>query len=212
NISHSGRFVPYVDWGKDADLYLHDLSTGADRQITNTATQSNPKAAVEEYAEEFSLSRDDSQLAYSWYRGGDHKRYELRVVDLRVPGFPPYRVVLDNEDIQYIAPDDWTPDGKWLAVRIGRKDRTTQIGLVSLQDGSLRILKSLDWKGPGRIFLSPDGKYLGYDLPEGAQPDPHDVFVMAIDGSREIPIAPHRGHDRVAGWSPDGKQLLFSSD
>src|SRR5258707_396050 len=54
------------------------------------------------------------------------------------------------------------------------------IGLVSAQDGSLRLLKSLDWHGAGRMFFSPDGKYLGYDRPESDTSRERDVFVLAI--------------------------------
>ena len=35
---------------------------------------------------------------------------------------------------------------------------------------------------------------------------------MAVDGGREVPAVVHPANDRVAGWSSDGKQLLFISD
>src|SRR6185437_5386638 len=93
-----------------------------------------------------------------------------------------------------------------------RTDRTAQIGLISVRDGSLRVLKSVDWRGAKRLLFSPDGKYLGYDLPESDGSQQRDIFVMAIDGSREIPAVIHRGQDTMMGWSPDGKRLLFASD
>lgn len=211
-VSRDGRYLPYIDWKKFGDLYVHDLVTGADRQLTNTGTDGKPgENVVDEFAEEYAFSPDDSQLAYSWYRD-DRKRYEIRVVDLRSAGVPQFRTIFDNPDVDWIEPRDWSPDGKWLAVAIGRKDKTCQIGLVSVQDGSLRVLRTVSWPASDNVFFSPDGQYVGYDAPEPELPRMHDVFVMSIDGSREIPVAPHRGQDDMAGWSPDGKEILFASD
>src|SRR5204863_10214606 len=83
--------------------------------------------------------------------------------------------------------------------------RSAQIGLVSTENGSLRVLKSVDWRGPSHMFFSPDGKYLAFDL-QG------DVFILAINGSREIPAVVHASDDALIGWSPDGARVLFSSD
>jgi Tol biopolymer transport system component len=109
-------------------------------------------------------------------------------------------------------PFDWSPDGKSLAVEVQRKDRTVQLGVVSVPDGSFHLLKSLDWQGPDRMFFSPDGRWLGYDLPNNSARTERDILVMAVDGSRELLLVEHRGQNQMAGWSPDGKWLLFSSD
>ena len=93
-----------------------------------------------------------------------------------------------------------------------RKDRTAQIGLVGVHDGSLRVLKSVNWASNSRIFFSPDGKDLAFDLPASETGDQRDVFVLAADGSREVLAVVHASNDIVMGWSPDGKLLLFASD
>jgi Tol biopolymer transport system component len=63
------------------------------------------------------------------------------------------------------------------------------------------------------MFFSPDGKYLAFDLPSGDRVgDTRDVFLMAVDGSRESPVAASPAREIMMGWSPDGKRLLFSSD
>src|SRR5258707_1757255 len=159
-----------------------------------------------------SISADGRRLAYSWFREDLGDRYELRVVDLKGEGIPQHRLLFDNPDVKWISPDDWSPDGTSIAVQIRRTDKTAQIGIVSVPDGSLRVLKSVDWRGVRRLFFSPDGKYLGYDLPESDTSEQRDVFVMAIDGTREIPAVVHRGQDIMMGWSPDGNRLLFASD
>lgn len=210
--SPDGRYIPYVAWAEGGDLFLHDLLTGADRRLTNTATDKpGVKRAEEQYAEEYSFSRDGKRLAYSWFRG-DIDRYELRVLPLEGSALPPFRTLLNDEEISWMSPHDWTPDSKWIAVQLHRKDKSAQIGLISTEDGKLRVLKSIDWRGANGMFFSADGNYLAYDLPAGDSEQQRDIYLMAADGSREAPLVVHPSQDAVLGWSPDGKQLLFASD
>jgi Tol biopolymer transport system component len=202
-VSPDGRLVPYTNWDEHGDLFVHDLATGADRRLTNTAND-------QEYAEGSGFSRDGKQLAYAWLNGKN--RYELRIIGLQGTGIPEFRRLFDNEDVNYVSPDDWSPDGKWLAVQLHRKDRSTQIGLIAIQDGSLRVLKTVGWRGATRLFFSSDSRYLAFDLPVSDTAEQRDVFVLAIDGSGEIPAVIHPSQDVLLGWSPDGKRLLFASD
>jgi len=203
-VSPDGRYLSYTDWDS-GDLALHEIATGTDRRLTDTGQ----KGTVTVYAEGSAISRDGKQVAYNWYDENTNKA-ELRLASLS--GDPNPRRLYDNPDIAWFTPYDWSPDGKWVAVDVTRKDRTRQIGLVSVQDGSLHVLKSVDWRGAVSVFFSPDGNYLGYDLPESDTSQERDVFVLAIDGTRETPAIVHRGQDFMMGWSPDGKRLLFRSD
>jgi Tol biopolymer transport system component len=93
---------------------------------------------------------------------------------------------------------------------VNRTDHTAQIGLVSVADGALHVLKSIDWRGPSMLVFSPDGKYLAYDAV--LDKEQRDIFVIAVDGSREIPAVVGPSQDIVMAWSNDGKRLLFASD
>jgi Tol biopolymer transport system component len=62
------------------------------------------------------------------------------------------------------------------------------------------------------LVFSPDGKWLAYDLPAGDNVEQRDIFVLATDGSREIPAVVSPSQDTDVGWSNDGKRLLFASD
>ena len=202
-VSPDGRSLSFVDWST-GDLAIHDLVNGNDRRLTNKGTwQEN-----DEFAEESVISRDGKQVAYSWFN--KDFRYELRLANLS--GDPNARRLFDNEDVEWMGPFDWTPDGKWIAVQITRKDKTSQIGMISTEDGSLRVLKSMDWRGASKLCFSPDGKYLAYDLPQNESVEQRDIFLLAIDGSREIPAVVHPANDKMMGWMPDGKHLLFGSD
>jgi tetratricopeptide (TPR) repeat protein len=123
-VSSDGRYLSYVDW-ETGDLALHDIVANADRRLTDAG----PWTSASEYAQESAISRDGKQVAYAWYN--TKRRFELRVLDLQVSGFPTPRQLFRSEDIRWIAPYDWSPDGKWLAVGLEQNDRSAQIGLLS---------------------------------------------------------------------------------
>lgn len=204
-VSHDGRYLPYVDWGRNAELFLHDIASGTSRQIAN-----NRSGQGFEFAQfGGTFSPDDTQLAYGWF---NKDYFELRVAGLEATGVAVPRVLFSNPEVPVVSPEDWSPDGNWVAVQLKRNDKTAQISLVAVQDGSLRVLKSVEWRGSTKLFFSPDGKYLAYDLPATDTSDRRDVFILAVDGSRDIPAVVHPSNDVVMGWSPDGRDLLFTSD
>jgi Tol biopolymer transport system component len=209
-VSGDGRYTAYVDWTNHGDLFVHDFWSGTNRRLTDTANDHFPAPKVWQAADgDACFSRDGKQLVYSWARG-DH--YELRLINMNDDGIPPSRLLYENPEINWIAPRDWSPDGKSIAVTIRRPDRTAQIGLLSVADGALRVLKSIDWQLTNVLLFSPDGKYLGYDQPQSNSSSERDVFVLAVDGSREIHAVAQPSDDLMMGWSPDGKWLLFASD
>jgi Tol biopolymer transport system component len=91
-------------------------------------------------------------------------------------------------------------------------DDEAQIGLVNVESGAVRVLKS--WRGrlSNRLACSPDGRHLAFDLPADDRTASRDVFVLALDASREIPVVVHAANDTVVGWTPDGGRLLFASN
>ncbi|MBL8294245.1 MAG: PD40 domain-containing protein [Bryobacterales bacterium] len=201
--SRDGRYVPYTDWSDNADLFLHDLETSADRRLTRRGDGGNLFAA------QAALSKDNSQIAYSFY-ARDH--WEVCLASLQGSEVPNSKLLYTNPEADAISVNDWSPDSKWLAISLRRKDKTGQIGLLKPQDGSLRVLKSIDWRGPTKMLFSPDGRYLAFDLPPSDATDRRDIFVLAVDGSRESHVVTHPAEDVIAGWTPDGKWLLFRSD
>jgi Tol biopolymer transport system component len=62
------------------------------------------------------------------------------------------------------------------------------------------------------MSFSPDGRYIAYDFPPQENSPDRDIFLLATDRSREIPLVEHPANDFVLGWAPDGKQFLFASD
>jgi Tol biopolymer transport system component len=204
-ISRDGRYIPYADWDATGDLFVHDLVTGDNRRVTNTADVRRGG----EFPEYSLISRDGRQLAYTWWVGAS--RYcEIRIVSLQGTGVPPFRRISNNSEVQCTWPSDWSSDGKWIAAFLDLKNGSTQRGIVAVEDGSLRVLKSVN--DTTRMAFSPDGKYLAFDRPIGDPTAQRDVYILAIDENREIPAIVHPSRDELLGWSPDGKQLLFKSE
>lgn len=198
-ISQDGRRLSYQDYAA-GNLRVRDLVDGTDHPIT-----------VSDYnVFESAISRDGTQVAYPWINNS--RGLELRITSVQGSDVVPSRRLFTSDDVSWISPMDWSPDGKTIAVSLQRRDQTAQIGLLTVPEGSLQVLQSVDWRGPTRIFFSPNGRDLGFDLPVNDTNGQRDVFVLAVDGSREIPAVVHPSQDVMMGWSPDGKHLLFASD
>jgi Tol biopolymer transport system component len=204
-VSADGRYLSFVDWDT-GDLAVHDFTRSTERRLTNKGTWEQS----DDFAEESAISPDGTDIAYSWFDSAK-RRYVLRALRLSPAGFPAPRTLLDNPDVFWTMPFEWSPDGKRIAVLVQRNDRVAQIGLLG-KDGTLNVLKSVDWRGPRKMSFSPDGRFLAYDLPVSDVSEQRDIFVMSTDASpREVTAVAHPKDDVVMGWAPDGS-LLFTSD
>lgn len=194
--SRDGAYLTFRTRGED--LAIRDLATGEIRQLTKHQN-------VQQSAYQSVPSPDGKQVAYSWYEDG---LWELRVVGL--DGAEP-RVLYSNAEVNPY-PTDWSPDGKNILTILERKDRTRQIALVSSRDASVHPLKSTDEFGLVRPRFSPDGRYIAYALRQRPESEECDIFVLALDGGREIPLVQHPANDVNPDWTPDGKGILFHSN
>lgn len=200
--SLDGRYLSCVD-PETGDLALLDLTTGDKRRLTNKGARQDSG----EFAYFSTISPDGRQVAYAWFNG--EKFYDLRVVGL--DGAKP-RILYRNEEAGFVQPSAWSPDGKQILTLFFRKDNISQIALVSVLDGSVRVLKSLNWVYPKKMDFSPDGRYIVYDSFASEGSAQRDIFVLSVDGSRETVLVEHPADDLFPVWAPDGKRILFASD
>ncbi|MBL8294244.1 MAG: PD40 domain-containing protein [Bryobacterales bacterium] len=211
-MSPDGRYLAFTSYEGGGttngvpNVAVHDFVTGADVVLTHSR---NPKDHPTRTGRAF--SPDSRQIAYPWVIiDGGEVHSEVRISDVSSNGSAKPRVVFRTED--RLEMEDWSPDGKWIALQITRKDGTSQLVLISTADGSLKTLKSVDWTGSTKVYFSPDSRFVAFDLQVGERSESRDIFVLAVDGSRQVPAVTHPSDDRVAGWTPDGKHLLFVSD
>ena len=199
--SPDGRYVSFTD--DSGNVSLRDLTTGANRRLTHTADW-----GLNGYSNVPVVSPDGRQVAYVWYA---ENNVEVRVISTASVQSTP-KVVLRsgiNENLYKLA---WMPDGKQLQALRLLPDRTSQIGTVTIETGSFRSIKSLEWRRPNMLSLSPDGRYLAYDVPATDAGSPRDIIVLATDGSQETTVVRNPANDSFPLWSPDGSHLLFLSD
>ncbi|MEX0893883.1 MAG: hypothetical protein WEB88_17070, partial [Gemmatimonadota bacterium] len=195
-----GRALTFVDW-TTGDLAVRDLESGAVRHVTTTG--------YPEYALGSTLSPDGQRVAYFWTP--DPWRPQLRVS--RLDGSE-QRTLLANagHEYGYLTPHEWTPDGEHVLVNLWMPDHTARVAFVSTRDGSVRIVRDLDWRAPMRLGLSPDGRHIAFDARPERDEARHDIYLLSADGAAESVLVRHAANDLHPIWTPDGSHVLFSSD
>lgn len=203
--SPDGRFLTFTDLSTPS-LGIRDLTTGESRLLAK-GSWDDPV----EFPMVSRFSPEGSQVISLWFNKGEFG--DLRVVPVNPgPGSGAPRLLFGNKELTYLHPSDWSPDGKSVLTAFWLKDGSTQIVLVSVGDGSITVLKTLDWRSPGVMRFSPDGRFIAYEFPPKEDAPEHDIFVLAIDGSREVHLIQHPADERLFGWAPDGGHILFGSD
>jgi Tol biopolymer transport system component len=206
-ISPDGRYITYVEWDT-GDLAAQELTTGKKRYLTHKEGSWDKSSAM---AYNSRWSPDGKHIAYDWWTW-DKKPYFVGIRIASPEGS-------DARAIYQVSPElvsytlGWSPDGKYLLAAIRNPSRANQLVLISVDDGSVRILKPFDFK---RNFLnanfSPDGKYIIYEKSQEENLLNNDMYLLSIDEGKEMPLITHQADDHLLGCAPDGKSVLFASD
>jgi Tol biopolymer transport system component len=200
--SPDGRLVTEIDWST-GDLAVLDLETATLRRVTNKGTWADNT----DYAEFSVFSPDGGSIAYTWFneKGGG---YEVRVVG--TDGQNVRTLLAANPEMRYTAVEDWSRDGAMLLMTLFRADRSSQIATISVADGTLRVLKTSDWRHPVVSAFSPDGRYIAYDFPPDETDRQRDIFLMPAAGGSEVRLVSGPSMDVLLGWVGDA--ILFYSN
>jgi len=205
--SPDGNNFVFTDWST-GNLAIYEVATGTKRLLTKEGSWESDNV---KYVENSTWSSDGKQIVYDWQN--EHGSIELHLI--RLDGSKP-RILYKNEELIWVQTFDWSADGKQILACFQRKDDTRQIVLVSAENGSVSIIKTLvgkKWPAwPNNMSFSPDGRYIVYDFPPEEYSQDRDIFLMSINGDYEIPLVKHPAFDHVLGWAPDGKNILFASD
>ncbi|MFC1715486.1 sigma-70 family RNA polymerase sigma factor [Candidatus Poribacteria bacterium] len=203
-ISPNGRYLSHGNWDK-GNLAIHDFETGKSRDVTHEGTWGKGM----QYTDLSIWSPDSKQIAYLWISSKD---LSLRVVG--IDGSKPR--VLHSSPIEsgYLFPREWSRDGMHiLAIHYKKEDETHDFVLVSVSDGSIHVLKTLDGCSlDHQMSLSPDGRYVVYDSPQNEDSPNRDISLLATDGSHEMVLVKHPANDFAPFWAPDGDRIVFASD
>ena len=215
-----------ADFKQDAfvtQLWLADVKSGATMQLTRGEKSSNNPQ----------WSGDGKWIAFTSPRAGD--RSQLFAIDPR--GGEAIQITKSETAINGFA---WAPDGKTIAysapeaLTAGQKDRKEQLGdfeVVRREYQHVHLWTvAIDeaMKGPvegkprtrgkdfnvGPFSWAPDGKTIAFaatinpDLINGSS---SDVYTLRLDGDDVKRIVSQPGSDTNPEWSPDGRQIVFSS-
>lgn len=201
--SLDGRYLSYVDW-TTGDLAVLDIATGKTRHLTGDATWEDPS----EFALSSIISPDSKLVAYSWWNL--QSTYDLRLVGIDGSR---RRILYSDEDYN-VYPAQWSPDGKKIAIkRYSRKDNNWQIVWISVEDGSVDVLKTMgNGQTAGYVCHSPDDRFIAYDRPVEEDFGNYDIYILSTEGSGETPLVKHPANDKLLGWAPGEEEILFISD
>lgn len=199
--SPDGRYLSFTDW-ETRDVSVHDLVTGQNRHITKNTTGNNPGDRYD-YPDGSIFSGDGKQIAYCWWIDDkeDKEFYgEIRTIALDGSG---ERVIYRSKE-NFPSRLDWSADGKLILTKLNERP-----ALIAVEDGSVQYLPV---ENPGMMCFSPDNDYIAYDAPQSGETRKNDVYVYELTTQRTSLLVQHPAEDRLLGWSPDGRHVLFVSD
>jgi Tol biopolymer transport system component len=191
-LSPDGQWLGGTDWIK-GDLVLTHVATGETRRLIQGRFKDKFRMT---WGECPLLSPDQSQVAYLWFdlpTAGSLGATELRIMSNQ-PGAKP-RTVFSNENYSNMYPIGWSRDSKLLLASLVKGSplergslRSYLIAWVSVNDGSIRVVKTLErWRIEGSavsMALSPDGQYIAYSarVRENA-PESRIYIISSVDGA-----------------------------
>ncbi len=188
--SPDGRYLCFVDW-ETGDLAIRDLLSGENKRLTNKG----PWHKSQEFALCSSWSPDGKRIAYTWLN--DREYWDLRIIDIETQNV---RVLYSNKELRVDDLGEWTRDGKQILTRFWGKNGARHLGLVSVKDGKSRIIKSSKWPSPQHISLSPDGRFIAYDIFPINNSLNYDIYVLSVENGEEIHLISHPSFDNSLGF------------
>lgn len=208
-ISPDGRYL----FQPDGSVSVKDLATGETWRLNPNqggVIRSDTRLGIP-YA---AFSSGGNEIAFALAEG-NQPPHSARV-EMWVTSLPPKagsgKRVFTQEDISNITPFGWSLDGVTVFALLTRRDETNVIAAISIASGDFRAIKSLEWRWPTRLSLSPDGRYIAYDAPVDRQSANRDIFVLPIDGSPEVMLTNDPARDASPVWTPGGEAVVFTSD
>ena len=161
----------------------------------------------------FELGGDTNPV---WSPDGQRLYYQsvrderFHVIERPANGLGAERVLLQGDTGTATQPVSISRDGRWLVVRMGSAGQAA-LSFLSLIDG--KAVRFSEAASVGNGSLSPDGRWLAYEMRSGTISDvfvrgvPADLNASAVDAKRQIST----GGAGQPIWLADGKEILYTT-
>jgi Tol biopolymer transport system component len=198
-LTRDGEFGAAVRGRSEIDLV--NVTTG---ERTAVRTQ-QPITAGNESIYMAVISPDGQHIVVDVPKGINAS--ELRLID-RATG--QVKTLFHSDSAFRMFAMDWSRDGRTILAREGGEGGG--LLLIDIESGAVRTVSQPGaYEVVGR--LSPDGQLIAHEvLPQARSKDVPKIFVERIDGSEDQIIADPEGGARLAGWSADGRFVLYTSN
>ena len=202
-------------WSPDGTKIAYTASTGEEDKIFvyDLSTERTTAIEVQDFffwplRPDFSWSPDSSHLAF-YAEDEDSGAIGLWNIEDKS-----YQWVLDSE-LLFDAFPIWSPDGTTLSsvIRTDQSDDPNfQIFTISTDGSNFKVLAEFERK-PYALTWSPDSQWIAFIKDHTLTMSEDAVFVIGADGQNLHQVTEN---DIVfityLDWSPDGRNLVFSSD
>ena len=193
---------------RNGEIYLMNSDGKRVRRLTNHPQYDSVPA----------WSPDGKKITYMSFRGEPKPRGEIYVMN--PDGTNPINLTQSPEIAEGVS--SWSPDGKQIAYKsfgifnangffqsdiwVMEADGENQRNLTNHIAGDWNP----DWSPDGRriAFISDRNSDWEFDIWGGNS----EVYVMTPDGANLVNLTKHPAKDNNPDWSPDGKQIAFSTN
>jgi Tol biopolymer transport system component len=224
--AHAGKFgggAVGPAWSPDGHTVALVAEDPADGSVSIIVTNrsghviATPLQAPQGVVGSLSWSPDGKQIAYECPRGVRDAPSDLCVVDVATGAHRLLAASTQELAMPYGGSRvSWSPRGGVILVGVGHSIacddgnahdcRQGEMALVDVASGALSLFTN---HSAGAGVYSPDGTKILYDDGSSKQGEPTGLVVMSAEGENPRQIDPEPGY--APNWSPDGKQVVFSS-
>lgn len=205
-ISRDGKRIVFVAVDKDKpQLYVYDF------QINNIKHIKTDGLIMSTYPSPV-ISPDGGKVAFIAKNNNSDNVFIVDIGALSISQVTTYIDDAKQQQGEFVFYLDWMPDSKGLIYNVWNKGPIR----YSFNTKSFANIFSIPKINCGSLSVSPDGKYIAFSsngcLNDGKTELKYkEIFLMDIDAKNIKQLTHNNYEDEYPYWSPDGKQICFTS-